>query len=106
MKTTAPLTENAVSSPEYIKLLKGSQIYAASICLVILILLVVQLREVRAQKDLDRSQTLWKQRQLQYEQSKENIDLINRKVHDLKHQIAALAQGETSGNTGKLSRPR
>ena len=101
MKTTAPLTENAVSSPEYIKLLKGSQIYAASICLVILILLVVQLREVRAQKDLDRSQTLWKQRQLQYEQSKENIDLINRKVHDLKHQIAALAQGENIGEHRK-----
>ena len=97
VKTTAPLTGDAVSSPEYIQLLKGSQIYAASICLVILILLLIQLRELRAQKQLDQSQTLWKQRQLQYEQSKENIDLINRKVHDLKHQIAALAQADDVG---------
>ena len=97
VKTTAPLFGEAVSSPEYIQLLKGSQIYAASICLVILILLLIQLRELRAQKKLDQSQTLWKQRQLQYEQSKENVDLINRKVHDLKHQIAALAQADDVG---------
>ena len=92
VKSTAPLFGDAVSSPEYIQLLKGSQIYAASICLVILILVVIQQRELRAQRKLDQAQTLWKQRQLQYEQSKENMDLINRKVHDLKHQIAALAQ--------------
>ena len=94
VKATAPLTGDAVSSPEYIQLLKGSQIYAASICLVILILQVIQQRELRVQRNLDRNQNLWKQRQLQYETSKENIDLINRKVHDLKHQIAALAQSE------------
>ena len=97
VKSTAPLTGDALSSPEYIQLLKGSQIYAASICLVILIMLLIQQRELRAQKKLDQSETLWKQRQLQYEQSKENIDLINRKVHDLKHQIAALAQGDNIG---------
>ena len=97
VKTSAPLTGDAVSSPEYIQLLKGSQIYAASVCLVILLLQVIQMRELRAQKKLDQSETLWKQRQLQYEQSKENVDLINRKVHDLKHQIAALAQTENVG---------
>ena len=97
VKSTAPLVGDAVSSPEYIQLLKGSQIYAASICLIILLLLLIQLRELRAQKKLDQTQTLWKQRQLQYEQSKENVDLINRKVHDLKHQIAALAQAENVG---------
>ena len=101
VKSTAPLVGDAVSSPEYIQLLKGSQIYAASICLIILILLLIQLRELRAQKKLDQSQTLWKQRQLQYEQSKENVDLINRKVHDLKHQIAALAQAENVGEHRK-----
>ena len=101
VKSTAPLSGEAVSSPEYIQLLKGSQIYAAAICLVILILLLIQLRELRAQKKLDQAQTLWKQRQLQYEISKENIDLINRKVHDLKHQIAALAQADTFGTHRK-----
>jgi len=33
---------------------------------------------------------LWKNKQEQYEISKENIDLINQKSHDLKHQIRAL----------------
>ena len=97
VKSTAPLFGDALSSPEYIQLLKGSQIYASSICLVILVLLTIQQRELRAQKKLDQSQILWKQRQQQYEQSKENIDLINRKVHDLKHQIAALAQADNVG---------
>ena len=101
VKTSAPLFGDAVSSPEYTQLLKGSQIYAASICLVILLLQVIQMRDLRAQKKLDQSETLWKQRQLQYEQSKENIDLINRKVHDLKHQIAALAQAENVGEHRK-----
>ena len=34
---------------------------------------------------------LAKDRQAQYEFSKENIDMINRKTHDLKHQLQALA---------------
>ena len=51
VKSTAPLSGEAVTSPEYIQLLKGSQIYAASICLVILVLLLIQLRELRAQKN-------------------------------------------------------
>lgn len=33
---------------------------------------------------------LWQQSRVQYSLSKENIDLINRKCHDLKHQMAAL----------------
>jgi hypothetical protein len=90
VKTTAPLTGDIASSEKYILLLKGSQVYAASICLVILILQVVQRRELRTQRMLDRNQNLWKQRQMQYQLQKENIDLINRKCHDLKHQISAL----------------
>ena len=94
VKTTAPLTGDISSSEKYILLLKGSQVYAASICLVILILQVVQRRELRTQRMLDRNQNLWKQRQMQYQLQKENIDLINRKCHDLKHQVAALARTE------------
>lgn len=33
---------------------------------------------------------LWKNKQEQYEISKENIDMLNQKCHDLKHQIRAL----------------
>ncbi len=94
VKKTAPLSAGDNTTPEYIQLLKGSQIYAASICLVFLILQVLQRRELRIQKMLDRNESMWNQRQMQYQLQKDNIDLINRKCHDLKHQIAALAQSE------------
>lgn len=40
--------------------------------------------------ELDTMNLLWRQQKEQYELSKENIAIINRKCHDLKHQIAAL----------------
>ena len=36
------------------------------------------------------SDLLWRQQKEHYRIAKENIDIINRKCHDLKHQIAAL----------------
>lgn len=41
-------------------------------------------------QELEIMNMLWKNKQIQYELSKENIDLINQKSHDLKHQIRAL----------------
>jgi hypothetical protein len=96
VKTSAPLSDDAVAAGDYILLLKGSQIYAFAISLVFLVLQVLQRRELRKQKKLEQNLRIWEQRKIQYELSKENIDLINRKVHDLKHQIAALAR--TEGN--------
>ena len=96
VKTSAPLSDDAVATGDYILLLKGSQIYAFAICLVFLVLQVLQRRELRKQKKLEQNLRIWEQRKIQYELTKENIDLINRKVHDLKHQIAALAR--TEGN--------
>ena len=101
VKTTAPLLGDAAANHEYTKLLRGSQIYAVAICLVFLLLQVIQRRELRAQKKMEQNLRIWEQRKLQYELSKENIDLINRKVHDLKHQIAALAQSEGDGERKK-----
>lgn len=97
VKTTAPLLGEAAANHEYTQLLRGSQIYAVAICLVFLLLQVMQRRELRAQKKMEQNLRIWEQRKLQYELSRENIDLINRKVHDLKHQIAALAW--TEGNS-------
>ncbi|MFQ7528416.1 MAG: hypothetical protein ACLRMN_13220 [Mediterraneibacter gnavus] len=36
------------------------------------------------------SDLLWRQQKEHYRIAKENIDIINRKCHDLKHQISAL----------------
>ena len=44
----------------------------------------------RTEQELDTIRQLWHQQQEQYRMSKENIELINRKCHDLRHQIAAL----------------
>lgn len=44
----------------------------------------------RTEQELDTIRQLRQQQQEQYRMSKENIELINRKCHDLRHQIAAL----------------
>lgn len=46
--------------------------------------------ENRARRELDVMQNVLRNQYLQYQQSKESIDLINYKYHDLKHQIAVL----------------
>lgn len=44
----------------------------------------------RLQQEFDILNLLWHQKEEQYESAKENIALINRKCHDMKHQIAAM----------------
>lgn len=51
---------------------------------------VRQQRQLQLQQELDIQQQLWLRQKAQYEMSRENIELINRKCHDLKHQVAAL----------------
>ncbi len=58
-------------------------------------------RELRVQKALSENKNLWIQRQLQYEMSRENIDMITRKCHDMKHQIEALIQTESHSERRK-----
>ena len=50
----------------------------------------VQRAELRVKYELDAIQNILQTQYAQYRQSRESIDLINRKYHDLKHQIAAL----------------
>lgn len=51
---------------------------------------VRQQDQLALQQELSLQQQLWLRQKDQYEMSRENIDLINRKCHDLKHQVAAL----------------
>lgn len=51
---------------------------------------VRQQKQLQLQQELDIQQQLWLRQKAQYELSRENIELINRKCHDLKHQVAAL----------------
>lgn len=47
-------------------------------------------REVQMKFELDAMQNILQNQYAQYRQSKESIDMVNRKYHDLKHQIAML----------------
>jgi sensor histidine kinase regulating citrate/malate metabolism len=42
------------------------------------------------QRELDAIQNILQNQYIQYKQSRESIDVVNRKYHDLKHQIAVL----------------
>lgn len=50
----------------------------------------IQRSEVQTRKELDAIQTILENQYTQYRLSRDTIDLINRKYHDLKHQISAL----------------
>jgi hypothetical protein len=50
----------------------------------------VQFYGLRVRQELEAVQSILRNQYLQYQQSKESIELINRKYHDLKHQIEVL----------------
>lgn len=50
----------------------------------------VQRCELYIQRELDAMQNILQNQYVQYKQSRESIDVVNRKYHDLKHQIAVL----------------
>ena len=67
-------------------------LYAMFCCFYVLWAQVGQCRRLALQHELDVQQQLWLKHKDQFEMTAENVELINRKCHDLKHQIAALKQ--------------
>ncbi len=67
-------------------LLVTIQIY----CITVLYMQNALFQKSAMRQELDTMNLLWRQQEEQYELSRENIALINRKCHDLKHQIAAI----------------
>lgn len=61
----------------------------------------VQRSELRMRRELEAMQNIIKNHYQQYQMSKESIDLINRKYHDFKHQIAAI-RAETDSEKRNL----
>ena len=51
---------------------------------------LIQCGELRIRRELEAVQNVLQNQYVQYKQSRESIDLINYKYHDLKHQIAVL----------------
>lgn len=67
------------------------------ICLFALTLQFKLLLQKNLKEELDKAYHLLRQEKKQYEMSKANVDLINMKCHDLKHQIRAI------GKSGSIS---
>lgn len=61
-------------------------------CLYVLWVQIYEKEKLELQRELDGINNMWKQQKKQYEVTEEMIDNINRKCHDLKHQIRALRQ--------------
>lgn len=59
-------------------------------CVTILYLQSALFKKSSMRKELDMIQLLWHQQKEQYWISRETIDLINHKCHDLKHQVSAM----------------
>lgn len=65
-------------------------IYATIFSVFMLYAQIDNQRKLNLETELEFQRSLTAQQKAQYEMSRENIELINRKCHDLKHQIAAL----------------
>lgn len=61
-------------------------------CLSVLFMQNSMEKKQQVELEFDLMQQLWHRQQEQFQLSQENIDLINRKCHDLKHQMSALRQ--------------
>ena len=73
---------------------EGQFVMMALLLIVILYLEYIMFRSSAMQKEMQALNFLWNEQKAQYMLARENIDLINRKCHDLKHQIRAL-RGES-----------
>ena len=64
-------------------------LYSMFCCAFLLWVQVSQRRKSRTESEFAEQKQLWRRQQEQYQLTKENIDIINSKCHDLKHQITA-----------------
>ena len=96
------LMGNSLSTAANAQLLMMIALFTGEVMLlVILYLEYTMFRNSAMQKEITTMNLLWYEQKAQYDLAKENIDLINRKCHDLKHQIRALR-----GENGRISDPR
>ena len=65
-------------------------IYACFCCGAVLFGQLQLQKKIKSEADLALQRQMWSLHKAQYEMSRESIEIINRKCHDLKHQVAAL----------------
>lgn len=65
-------------------------VYASFCCTAVLFGQLQQQKQIKSESELALQRQMWALHKTQYEMSRESIEIINRKCHDLKHQVAAL----------------
>lgn len=65
-------------------------VYASFCCVAVLYGQLKQQKQIKSESELALQRQMWALNKTQYEMSRESIEIINRKCHDLKHQVAAL----------------
>lgn len=65
-------------------------VYACFCCGAVLFGQLQLQKQIKFEADLALQRQMWSLHKAQYEMSRESIEIINRKCHDLKHQVAAL----------------
>lgn len=76
-------------------------IYAAIMGVFFLVTQLERQKSLSLQKEMNIREQLLVLQQLQYESYKENIELVNRKCHDLKHQVEAIKQIDSKEEKNK-----
>lgn len=66
------------------------RLVVGAVCLCMLFLQRSMEKRLSAEKELAVNQQLWLRQQSQFQMSQANVELINRKCHDLKHQMEAI----------------
>lgn len=66
------------------------RLVVGAVCLCLLFLQRSMEKRLSAEKELAVNQQLWLRQQSQFQMSQANVELINRKCHDLKHQMEAI----------------
>lgn len=83
-----------VQDPHAIIVLITGQFYAILFCVAMLAVQQQNMAEMDAREKLAAQHEMWTVRQRQFEMSRETIDMINRRCHDMKHEVAALMSEE------------
>lgn len=77
-------------------------VYSCFCCTAVLFGQLQQQRKIKSQSELALQRQMWSLHKTQYEMSRESIEIINRKCHDLKHQVAALKHIQNPERRGEV----
>lgn len=99
-RTADPTGQMNFESPSARRLLQLVQLYAMSFSGIMLLVEYLHQRHLYTQQELAASHELLRLHEEQYHLTRDNIDLINRKCHDMKHQVTLLM--EQSGGFEEL----